>query len=119
MTESTEKKITDREAWLNIALAVARDGMPTPETFYVSQLSVDVDAATAEDAAEWAGYLNLTQRPQLASKDGERWILRWESNEKIGGRHYYVRGTKPRTPAAEPSALADQVVAAITGEVSK
>lgn len=108
----TEDKVPQdrREVWLNVALAVARDGLPEPMecTLYADHAppSVWLRFDTDGQAQLWAEHLGLAAGPgylgeRVGMRDGWRW---------------YVRPCCTATGTVEPSALADEVAAAIVGE---
>ena len=103
--------ISRRDAWLTVALAVARDGLPTPESLHIYEYgAVVIDCLTHADADAWAAHLDLHQEPDLTSSDGKRLIRRWDSEPGRNGYLWMIRANAPVDP---PSPLAAEVVAAI------
>ena len=104
----TEDKVPQprREVWLSIALAVARDNLPEPMelTLYAdhSPPAVWVRFDAVNEARLWWDHLGFTDSP-------------FPDRGEINGWRWYVRHAEPVVPApVEPSALADEVVAAVT-----
>jgi hypothetical protein len=106
-TQDETAPISRRDVWLTIALAIARDGLPTPTeqktiTAYSGQPMLVLDVEHRSDAAAWAAYLGIEIRD-------------WHETAECLSTWGYFRGwrTNVRCTAADPSPIAAELVAAI------
>lgn len=101
-----------------VALAVARDGLPAPERLIVTtkhnMIDLDFDAPT--DALAWVAWLSPSEPPYVHDYGAPLYsrLTRYENRTGPGGWHWEISTREPLPQPSEPSALADEVTAAIT-----
>lgn len=108
MSDQESNPKTRREVWLNIALAVARDGMVEPIglTMYDESRIIALTLHDHDGVRDWCAALGLDE-PKLNATDGSLWGF-----GDRDGWGWQVRCHKP-APVVESSPLAEQVAAAI------
>lgn len=115
MTAVDAQPMSRRDMWLTIALAVAQ-GLPEPKelTLYAERcgLSVRLESVAALDA--WADHFKIDRRDSSHRHNGH-WIHGWHCVDHPTGWTWQLMAYTEEPRTTEPSALAEQVVAAIGG----
>jgi hypothetical protein len=130
-TDSVPTTMQDRrEVWLQIALAVARDGLAEPKdlSFFADGPDdrpfsdglpygcITLEADTAEQAALWAAWAGLTSPPKLHENTAGTFAAHTGGKRARGGWFWFIRGRVVTPPAG---GLAAEVVAAIEPAVAQ
>ena len=73
-----------REVWLNIALAVARDGLPEPQALSMNpDHLVCMYLDTADECRAWADWLGIEDSPRWQTKDNGTSSV-WYHGDRFG-----------------------------------
>jgi len=132
MTSDTVTPASRREVFLRIALAVAKDGLPEPQSlrFNVStdgqRQMVSLALASHAAATAWAKHLGVADQmevreygPPTVREPIRTLATAWRSTDGFPGPGWtvYVEADEPAEPAATTE-LAAEVTAAIEGAVT-
>ena len=98
-----------REVWLTIALAVARDGLPTPRHFSVHDRIIGLSLETHTDLRKWAEHFGLDESRIHLDSEGGLWAPHFVRD----GWSYQVACYQPNESPTGPSSLAEELVEAI------
>lgn len=118
---SANQRMTERELWLRVALAVA-GGMPTPRKFGFNATDgshpyIVLQLFTGDAALRWIDHLG-GQGSRILGPDrgGDDYSTGFDAK----GWHWLLIWPGPETEPVEPDpAAAEALAAAITGEVSE
>lgn len=105
MSDQESNPKSRREVWLSVALAVARDGMPEPETVSVHDDIVALNLDNHADVRTWCEHLNFDDM-RINSQNGGLY-----GYGHLHGWSWHVHCHQPDRPA--DGELARQVAAAI------